>query len=90
MELTDQVAIVTGAGRGIGRAIALELASLGADVVVVDLDGSNAERTARDLTNLGRAATPVQADVTRVEDRRRLIDSTLQAHGRIDMPARTT
>src|SRR5690242_16992990 len=85
MELADQVAIVTGAGRGIGRAIAFELARLGADVVVADLDGSTAQRTARDLTSLGRAATPLEADVTRLEGRRALVDSTLQAHGRIDI-----
>jgi NAD(P)-dependent dehydrogenase (short-subunit alcohol dehydrogenase family) len=85
VELADQVAIVTGAGRGIGRAIALELASLGADVGVVDLDGSSAERTASDITNLGRAATPIQADITRADDRRALVDATLQAHGRIDI-----
>jgi NAD(P)-dependent dehydrogenase (short-subunit alcohol dehydrogenase family) len=85
MELADQVAIVTGAGRGIGRAIALELASLGADVVVADLDRSSAERTAADVRNLGRAATPLQADVTRDDDRRALVDATLQAHSRIDI-----
>ncbi len=85
MELADQVAIVTGAGRGIGRAIALELASLGADLVVVDLDRSSAERTARDLTHLGRAAMPVRADVTHADDRRALVDSTLRTHGRIDI-----
>src|SRR5205085_3097757 len=43
------------------------------------------ERTARDLTNLGRAATPVQADVTGAADRRALVDSALQVHGRIDI-----
>jgi len=45
MELEGQVAIVTGAGRGIGRATALELARLGADIVIAELDRANAERT---------------------------------------------
>jgi NAD(P)-dependent dehydrogenase (short-subunit alcohol dehydrogenase family) len=85
VELSDQVAIVTGAGRGIGRAIALELASLGADVAVVDLDGSSAERTAKDIANAGRAATPIQADITRDDDRKAMVDRTLQAHRRIDI-----
>ena len=46
MELQGQVAIVTGAGRGIGRATALELARLGADIVIAELDRANAERPA--------------------------------------------
>ena len=50
MELERQVAIVTGAGRGIGRATALELARLGADIVVAELDRANAERTAAELS----------------------------------------
>jgi NAD(P)-dependent dehydrogenase (short-subunit alcohol dehydrogenase family) len=45
MELDGQVAIITGAGRGIGRATALELARMGAHVVVAELDPANAERT---------------------------------------------
>ena len=85
MELDNQLAIVTGAGRGIGRAIAMELASLGADVAVVDIDASNAERTATQIRHLGRAATAIQADVTREGDRRALLDATLQAHARIDI-----
>ena len=46
MELSGQVAIVTGAGRGIGRATALELAGMGADIVVAEMDLAGAERTA--------------------------------------------
>ena len=46
MELQEQVAIVTGAGRGIGRAAALELARMGADIVVAELEQANSESTA--------------------------------------------
>jgi NAD(P)-dependent dehydrogenase (short-subunit alcohol dehydrogenase family) len=45
VELSGQVAIVTGAGRGIGRATALELAQMGADIVVAEMDRDGAERT---------------------------------------------
>ena len=47
MELKGQVAIVTGAGRGIGRATALELARLGADIVIAEVDQHNADTTAK-------------------------------------------
>jgi NAD(P)-dependent dehydrogenase (short-subunit alcohol dehydrogenase family) len=56
MELEGQVAIVTGAGRGIGRATALELARMGADIVVAELNRENAERTASEVRGLGRRA----------------------------------
>jgi 3-oxoacyl-[acyl-carrier protein] reductase len=64
MELEGQVAIVTGAGRGIGRATALELARMGADIVVAELDRAGAERTATEVTGLGRRAIVVPTDVT--------------------------
>ena len=60
MELQGQVAIVTGAGRGIGRATALELARMGADIVVAELDRANAEGTASELRGLDRRALVVQ------------------------------
>jgi NAD(P)-dependent dehydrogenase (short-subunit alcohol dehydrogenase family) len=49
MELDGQVALVTGAGRGIGRAIALELAGLGADVAVAELNAAAAEQTGAEI-----------------------------------------
>jgi NAD(P)-dependent dehydrogenase (short-subunit alcohol dehydrogenase family) len=64
MELEGQAAIVTGAGRGIGRATALELARLGADIVVVDLDPVGADRTAAEVKGVGRRASVVATDVT--------------------------
>src|SRR5437867_646282 len=54
MELKGQVAIVTGAGRGIGRATALELARLGADIVIAEVDQHNADTTAKLVKDLGR------------------------------------
>jgi NAD(P)-dependent dehydrogenase (short-subunit alcohol dehydrogenase family) len=85
MELEGQVAIVTGAGRGIGRAIALELASLGADIVVAELDESTAADAAAAVERMGRRASAIRVDVTRAEDRRAMVDRTLEAFGRIDV-----
>ena len=72
MDLQGQVAIVTGAGRGIGRATALELARLGADIVVAELDKPGAERTAGEVERASGAArspcrptSPGAADLTR-------------------------
>jgi hypothetical protein len=64
MELAGQVAIVTGAGRGIGRATALELARLGANIVIAEVDRANAERTAVEVQERGRQASVIPTDVT--------------------------
>ncbi|MGH7413924.1 MAG: SDR family NAD(P)-dependent oxidoreductase, partial [Candidatus Rokuibacteriota bacterium] len=53
MDLQGQAAIVTGAGRNIGRAIALELAGMGADIVVAELDEATGGRTADEVRKLG-------------------------------------
>ena len=68
MELQGQVAIVTGAGRGIGRATALELARMGADIAIAEMDRTGAERTAGEVTALGRRALLVPTDVTSQKD----------------------
>ena len=85
MELEGQVAIVTGAGRGIGRATALELARLGADIVVAELDRANAERTAAEVQALGRRASVVPTDVTSRADLTTMVERTRAAFGRIDV-----
>src|SRR6202040_2445435 len=69
MELQGQTAIVTGAGRNIGRAIALELAGMGADVMVAEVDRATGERTAEEVRKRGRRAMALQTDVTRLADR---------------------
>jgi meso-butanediol dehydrogenase / (S,S)-butanediol dehydrogenase / diacetyl reductase len=85
MELQGQVAIVTGAGRGIGRATALELARLGADVVIAELDQAGAKRTAEEVGALGRRAVVAQTDVTARADLRAMVDRAKAELGRIDI-----
>jgi meso-butanediol dehydrogenase / (S,S)-butanediol dehydrogenase / diacetyl reductase len=85
MELDRQLAIVTGAGRGIGRAIALELARLGADVVVAELDKDGAERTAGEVRGLGRRAAAVPTDVTSRASLDAMVERARSEFGRIDV-----
>jgi 3-oxoacyl-[acyl-carrier protein] reductase len=85
MELSGQVAIVTGAGRGIGRATALELAQMGADIVVAELDREGAERTAAEVKGLGRRVSVVRTDVTSREDLTTMADRARAEFGRIDV-----
>jgi len=85
-ELDGRVAIVTGGARNIGRAIALDLADGGADVVVVaraDLKGIRS--TASEIEAKGSKALAVQADVTSEADVRRMVDETLARFGRLDI-----
>jgi 3-oxoacyl-[acyl-carrier protein] reductase len=80
------VAIVTGAGRGIGRAIAQALADDGFHVAVVDLDGASATATARALTESGvPEAIGLQADVRDYARTREIVDTLLERFGRIDV-----
>jgi len=85
MDLSGQVAIVTGAGRGIGRATALELAQMGADIVVAELDREGAERTAAEVKGLGRRVSVVRTDVTSRDDLTTMADRARAEFGRIDV-----
>jgi NAD(P)-dependent dehydrogenase (short-subunit alcohol dehydrogenase family) len=84
-ELLGRIAIVTGAGRGIGRATALELARLGADVAVADLDRDNAERTVKEVRALDRKAMALSTDVTRRADLASMVERVRGELGRIDI-----
>jgi len=64
MKLENRKAVITGAGRGIGRAIAATLASHGAHVAIVDIDGETAEATAREMSDAGAVARAYELDIT--------------------------
>ena len=84
--LDGQTAVVTGAGRGIGRAIALRLAADGANVVVNYCHSSEAaEHTAEECRSMGVLAEAVEADVSTMEGAEALMGAALKLNGRIDI-----
>ncbi len=85
MHLAEQVAVVTGSGRGIGRAIALALADQGADLVINDVVADSAEAVAAEIEALGRQAMPVVADVTKEDNVQSMVAAVLARFGRIDI-----
>src|SRR6266852_2421826 len=84
MDFTGKVALVTGAGNGIGRATALAFARSGAKVVVVDRDAAGGEATAGIIRQQGGDARFVAADVTKSADVQAYVKAALDAYGRID------
>jgi NAD(P)-dependent dehydrogenase (short-subunit alcohol dehydrogenase family) len=83
--LTDKVAIVTGGGQGIGRAITLRLAREGADVAIADLNAGTASSVAEEVQAAGRKALAVRTDVAQAKDRKALVDAALSTFGKIDI-----
>ena len=84
-DLEDQVAIVTGAGRGIGRAISLRLASEGVSVAVTDIDSSNADNVVAEIESDGGQAVALQVDVTRKEHVDQMVQDTVGKFGSLDI-----
>jgi NAD(P)-dependent dehydrogenase (short-subunit alcohol dehydrogenase family) len=84
-KLDGQVAIVTGAGQGIGHGVAVCLAQAGARVVAADAVSARAAQTAADIRALGGEALGVQTDVTRVDSVNSLVYSTFTHFGKIDI-----
>ncbi len=86
MRLAGKRALVTGSGRGIGRAIAIRFAREGADVVINDLDvRGEARQTLAEVESAGRRGVLIQADLSRTDEARRLIDQAIQQLGPLDI-----
>ncbi|MDO8479930.1 MAG: SDR family NAD(P)-dependent oxidoreductase [Candidatus Rokubacteria bacterium] len=81
----DQVAVVTGAAAGLGRAIALRLAEEGARMALCDIDGAGLDRTVADITATGGQAFGLVGDVTDEEPATRLIADAMARYGRLDV-----
>jgi NAD(P)-dependent dehydrogenase (short-subunit alcohol dehydrogenase family) len=85
LSLEGKVAVITGAGSGIGRGIALRLSEMGAAVVVLDIDIEKGEATVRTITELAGRALFEKCDVRSAEDCRRATASAIASFGRIDI-----
>jgi NAD(P)-dependent dehydrogenase (short-subunit alcohol dehydrogenase family) len=86
LQLNNKVAFVTGASKGIGRAVAEQLASEGADVVITARNGDPLERTAREIADTSkRAVVAMAGDMSKTEDVNRCVDAALKRFGHIDI-----
>jgi 3-oxoacyl-[acyl-carrier protein] reductase len=85
MILKDRAAIVTGAGQGIGRGIALKLAAKGANVAVSDINSDTAKRTAREVEDLGRIAVALNTDVSKEAQVEEMVEAAVREFGKVDI-----
>jgi NAD(P)-dependent dehydrogenase (short-subunit alcohol dehydrogenase family) len=83
--LVDRVAVVTGGGRGIGKAVALAYAREGADIALVARTSGEIAQTASEIEGLGRSGLPLQADVCNPNDVSRMVEAVLATFGKVDI-----
>ncbi len=85
MDLKDKIALVTGSGSGIGRAIALGLAGEGADIVVNDVNREKADGTAAEIASLGRRSLVIPASVAEETEVKAMVDRIVKEWGGLDI-----
>jgi len=83
--LKDKVAIVTGAGRGMGKAFALEFAKEGAKLFLPDINLKGAESVVREITTKGGKAVAMEVDISKQEDIKKMAEEVIQQYGRVDI-----
>ncbi|MFQ5834671.1 MAG: 3-oxoacyl-ACP reductase FabG [bacterium] len=85
MRLSGKKAVVTGSGRGIGRAIALKLAQEGADVMVADINAKDAQKVAEEVEKLGVRGIALKVDVSKKEETEKIFETAKKEFGRLDV-----
>src|SRR4030042_181253 len=85
MGFKDHVAVITGAARGIGKAIALAFVGEGAKVALVDIDGEPLEKLREEIGNRGGQALPILCDISKSSDVGEMVNRVLGAFDRIDV-----
>jgi len=85
MYLVNKVAIVTGAGRGIGKAIAIALAREGANIITIDVDIQTAEEVTKEIKSLDRQALAIRVDVSDSKEVNRMVQLVLKKFKRVDI-----
>ena len=85
MNLTGKIAIVTGASRGLGKAMALGLAEAGADLAIVSRGMEQLKAAASEIEQLGRKALPIAADISSLKDVNAMVGKAMDEFGRIDI-----
>ncbi|MFT8314183.1 MAG: amino acid adenylation domain-containing protein [Clostridium sp.] len=84
-QLSNKVAVITGGGTGIGRAIALNIAKEGAAVIIIGRTGSKLQQVTREIRNFGGEAYAIEADITDLEEVKRKINLVIEKFGKIDI-----
>jgi len=85
MKLQDKISIVTGSGRGIGRAICLALAREGSHIVAGDIDIGLAEKVSEEVRSLNRQALPVKCDVSNKKQVNYMVEAAIKEFGKVDI-----